>query len=140
MKSLTILVLTSMFLIPVQTNEYIEIEHIGVSDKPIPTIIICKKEVNQANNLNIIIVDDLLYDEIIKILEKKLGNTKPNDGIEFGSFKFSIYKNGSEFSEYYVNRLNSNQILDQILDSINGCDNNCKLYHQLKLLKKRIKY
>jgi len=128
-----------MFSTPINQYDYIEIEHTGISDKPIQTIIISKKSINQDNDINFII-NNLSYNDVIKNLNENFKNINTYNGSEYGSFRFSIFENGNKIFERNIDRLNSNKIIDKIIDITSLFESNYKLTCQLNTLKKRIKY
>jgi len=134
-----ICIIISMFSTPINQYDYIEIEHTGISDKPIQTIIISKKSINQDNDINFII-NNLSYNDVIKNLNENFKNINTYNGSEYGSFRFSIFENGNKIFERNIDRLNSNKIIDKIIDITSLFESNYKLTCQLNTLKKRIKY
>lgn len=139
METLMICIIISMFSTPINQYDYIEIEHTGISDKPIQTIIISKKSINQDNDINFII-NNLSYNDVIKNLNENFKNINTYNGSEYGSFRFSIFENGNKIFERNIDRLNSNKIIDKIIDITSLFESNYKLTCQLNTLKKRIKY
>jgi len=86
-----ICIIISMFSTPINQYDYIEIEHTGISDKPIQTIIISKKSINQDNDINFII-NNLSYNDVIKNLNENFKNINTYNGSEYGSFRIFNFR------------------------------------------------
>jgi len=133
---LTILILFSTML--TKQTEYISIEHIGISDKPIATIVISKDKIVNSGTENFIVKSE----DYATLKELILSNTKAEyKGHEFGSFKITV-RNATEKDLYHcLNRQKSIELLNKLIKALETKkDTNNELLAKLKIVKKRIVY
>ena len=81
--SLVILLLTSVN----SKDEFISLEHIGISDKPIPTIILSIRPINKkVTKYDQIIVEDKSFKKLGRVIEINKPITKLENTMEYGCF------------------------------------------------------
>jgi len=118
-------------------TEYISIEHIGISDKPIGTIVIYKGGASKTLNYDNYDVSDTLYQCLKKaILSYKGINYKGHD---FGSFKIIITNNKGSAS-YYLDRGNSIKLFHELIEITKQTSLSSSLQSRLEVQAKRITY
>ena len=94
-------------------SEYVLIEHIGVSDKPIASIIICQGNKIKSSEGDIFNVNEKTY-VLLKTAFLSYKKSSYN-GVEFGSFKITISNiNGMSLS-YCLNRKQSNELFLKLI-------------------------
>jgi hypothetical protein len=132
---LALLILFSTML--TKQPEYISIEHIGISDKPIATIIISKDKIVNSDTENFTVTSE----DYAALKGAILSNTKADyKGHEFGSFKIAI-KNTTEKDLYHcLNRQKSIELLNKLIKTLEKKNTNNELLSRLEIVKKRIVY
>lgn len=135
-------ILVTLLSMTTKGNEFILIEHIGISDKPIQSILISKHEIkNDINDCIRYIVEDSVYDLIKNVVFEFRENKNENINYEFGSFIVKIHENNIADQIYYFERLNSIQLINQVLINLEKVkvDNKAliiefeKLYRRIKM-------
>ena len=122
MKNLLIGIILLAYTMVSQHNDYITIEHFGDSDKPIETIIISKKSLIKPYCKNFIVTDKVF--NILKNVVKEYKEKNQYTESEFGSFKVTINEYGKKKLNYYFGRINSIQLFNSFINSLNQTDNN----------------
>lgn len=120
-------------------DEYILIEHIGISDKPIPTLIISKRVINlEGAILNYLLKGEAynIFNNSITSLCKRCDEKELK---EFGSFKLTHYKEGKELLGCKISRENANLLFPQLISTINNAKGNKDLVIEMQSIYKRIK-
>jgi hypothetical protein len=139
MKNLMIVIIFFSFTMMSKQGDYISIEHIGLSDKPILTIIISKSIIEKENCMNYV-VNDQVYKNIKNTVELYKEN-KQNKNQEYGSFKITIYERGTKSIYYYLDRKKSIVLFDQIINILSWKNKNSqKLLLEFLTVRKRISY
>jgi hypothetical protein len=123
MKNLIIGILILLFFQVEGKDEYVSIEHVGIHDRPITTINICKKPCLKKFPINSILsktyyVEKDVYRKITKVVEINKSNADFSNSIEYGTFKITTHQGDSVYLEYELLRKKSNIFFDQMIDSI----------------------
>src|ERR1035437_284893 len=118
MKNLIIgLIIFFSFTMMTKQGDYITIEHIGISDKPILTLIISKNIIEKENCKNFV-VSNKVYNDLKNIIKLYKAN-KQNISQEYGSFSLTITERGTKSLIYKIGRKKSIQLIDQIIEILN---------------------
>lgn len=136
-------------------DNIILIEHTGISDKPIQTIIIVERVICDSEIIfppieqkgfeitKRIFVTSETFNTIKNILKESIfegNNFKEHDLDQFGSFMFTIigYNNSKIKSNF--NRKSSINIINEIINAVKNKNANNKLIPELETTKKRIDF
>jgi len=133
-KLLAILIVLSAMLM--NQPDYISIEHIGIGDKPISTIVISKEKIVIPGADNFIVKNADYVTLKSLILSSSNVDYKGN---EFGSFKIRV-KNAIGKDIYHcLNRQKSIELLNKLIKTCEKKENiKNELLARLELMKKRI--
>jgi hypothetical protein len=143
MKYLLISLLILIGTLVERKDEFISIEHIGIIDKPIPTIILSKGPIDKKfTNKYIIsksfIIEDKSYRKLKNVVEINKSNIKLENTVEYGSFNIAVHLGDSICLNYYLNRKESIQFFGQLMDTLMLDPNNEELLSELETIKNRI--
>lgn len=133
---LAIFILLSTILM--RPSEYISIEHVGISDKPIKTIIISRDKFVHSDTDNFIVKNEdyVILKGIIFSYERA-----EYKGSEFGSFKIKLKNGNKKDSYYYLNRLKSLELFNKLIKVLKESKNtNKELLSRLEVTRKRLVY
>ncbi len=137
--------LITIFIIFISTSiykpiEYVKIEHVGPSDKPIPTVIISEDSIKFPGTDAGIIYCDLVDKNDYNRITAWLGGIKSNKpGIaEFGTFEMSVISDSKITAEYYLNKKSSLQLFDKMIEELKKENKSRNLVSDLEELKKRL--
>lgn len=120
-------------------SDYISIEHVGVSDKPIQTIIISKEAIEKPNSVNYL-VSNKVYNNVKNIIELNKANNDECDKNEYGSFNLCNFERDTINLNYNLGRKKSIQLFDQIIETLKREENNQKLISEFQTIKRRISF
>lgn len=144
-------------IIPTQADRYniILIEHTGISDKPIQTVIIIEGVICDSEIISPLIeqkkfeitkrisVTSETFTTVKNILNEydfKENNFKEHDSDQFGSFMFTIIEYNNSKIQLNFNRKSSINIINEIIDAVKNKSANNKLIIELETTKKRIDF
>ena len=117
--------------------EYISIEHIGISDKPIATIVISKEKIVSPGTDNFIVKSE----DYVSLKSLILSNEKADyKGNEFGSFKITVKSTTEKDLCHCLNRQKSIELLNKLIKTLEKENANNTLLARLEVVKKRIVY
>jgi hypothetical protein len=124
--------------------EYVSIEHVGIQDRPITTINICKKPCLKKFPINNILnktyyVEKDDYRKLTKVVEINKSNADISNSIEYGTFKITTHQGDSVCQEFELKRKKSNIFFDQMIDSIMIEPSNEDLLSELQKISNRIR-
>lgn len=133
---LAVLILFSTML--TKQPEYISIEHIGISDKPIATIVISKDKIANSDTENFIVKSE----DYVILKRLILSNAKADyKGNEFGSFKVMVRNTTEKGLCNCLSRQKSIELLNKLIKALENKENaNKELLARLEVVKKRIVY
>ena len=136
MKNLLVILIVFSTMLTKQ-SEYISIEHIGISDKPIVTIIISKDNIVNTDTENFKVTNEG-YATLRRIM---VSNSHADyKGAEFGSFKITMKNISGKKISYCLNRLKSIELLNILIKAFEKENVNNDLLASLETVKKRIVY
>ena len=140
MKNMIIgLIIFFSFTMMTKQGDYITIEHIGISDKPILTLIISKNIIEKENCKNFV-VSNKVYNDLKNIIKLYKAN-KQNISQEYDSFSLTITERGTKSLIYKIGRKKSIQLIDQIIEILNRKNiREYSLLLEFETIKRRIKY
>lgn len=120
-------------------SEYITIEHTGVSDKPIFTIVIRKdnslKPLEDHDNYT---VNDKTYASLKKIILSYKDNAYNEN--DFGSFNITVNSTAGTAISRYLDRKNSIELFHKLIVTLKTSNINNDLVSRLEVQEKRITY
>jgi len=118
--------------------EYISIEHIGISDKPIATIFISKEKIVSPGTENFIVKSE----DYVTLKNLILSNGKVDyKGNEFGSFKITVKNTTAKDFCQGLDKQKSFELLNKLIKALERKENaNNELLAKLEVVKKRILY
>lgn len=138
MKSLIIVLLTLSLAMTTKQSDYILIEHVGISDKPIPTIIISKEVIEKPKDARNYLVSESDYNIVKDIVLRFNKDDRECEKNEFGSFKLVVNEGSSIKHDYLLGRKNAIQLFIQIIEILKKEDKNERLVSELETIQKRI--
>jgi hypothetical protein len=123
MKNFLLGVLILLFFQVEGKDEYVIIEHVGIHDRPITTLNICKKPCLKKFPIDNILhktfyVENDVYRIITKVVEINNINADISNSMDYGTFNITVHQGDSVFQEYELIRKKSNIFFDQMIDSI----------------------
>lgn len=140
MKRVTIFVFTILALaMCTKQIDSIEIKHVGISDKPISTVLISTQKNEQANIKNYVI-DNQILSNLKAIIKDNFDNITTFNKGEFGNFEVTIQIQGSKDLIYFFERKKSIQLFDKMIVELLRDNKNEELILELKNLKNRISF
>ena len=139
MKSLIISLIILPFAMMTKQSDYLLIEHVGISDKPIPSIIISKKTIENPNDTRHYLVSKKDYDTVKDIILKFNKVEHECEKNEFGSFNLVVNERASIKHNYLLGRKDAILLFIQITEALKKETKNEKLVSELEMLQKRIK-
>lgn len=121
------------------TDEYILIEHIGISDKPISTLIISKTAIKLEGDALNYILNEEAYNAFNDSITSFSKERDEEESKEYGSFKLTHYKEGKELLNCKISREDANLLFPQLINTINNLNENKDLVIEMQSIYKRIK-
>ncbi len=138
MKSLLIGLIIFALTVMTKQSDYISIEHIGINDKPIYTIIISMEPIQKPWCFNYL-VNIKVYNDLKNIIEKYKSNKRFNKN-ELDGFKYNIYENDTIIINYNLSRKKSIPLFAKMIKTLKIEDNNKELVFELETVIKRISF
>ena len=124
------------FMIKVKP-EFILIEYVGESDKPIPSLLISKEVIIDQDKINFV-VDDKTYKILKNTIETKTTFNRSNT-FEFGNFDIKVCEKDT-IHTYQFDRIKSLQLFDTIIKFLSKNHNYDELLFEIKTIRMRISY
>ncbi len=120
--------------------EYIKIEHIGASDKPIPTVIISRNPIKLPKDDYSIIYFDVIEESDYNMIMTYVNHTKSDrfKVAEFGTFEISIISSSKIISIHHFDKKSSIRLFTKIVEMLKKESKNEDLTSHLEELKKRL--
>lgn len=115
------------------TPDFISIEHIGESDKPINCIFISKGALEQKNTYIVREATFTVLKKLISISKSQENNKTP------GTFKLRICENNN-IQSFNLDRVNSVQLFERLITNLKDESDYQNLISELEYMKKRIGY
>lgn len=120
------------------SQESIVFEHVGVSDKPIFTLIISKEKLVVESFANNLIVDKPDYINLEDIV-CDLKNSTSFTTTEYGSFKISVHNDDKTLkSIIYLNRIDALNLFDKIIKRLKNTELNSEIKSEFEEIRLRI--
>ncbi len=133
---MNILTIVLMFLASHSTTaDSITIEHVGISDKPIPTITIFKNS-NSGLKEGEYATDSKIFEKLVKVIKANDKNEK-TEGNEFGTFSFAVDEGGVKSISSH-NKKKSIELFHSLIKELERKSGNEKLIMALKNIEKRV--
>ncbi|MCF8297416.1 MAG: hypothetical protein K9J13_07745 [Saprospiraceae bacterium] len=121
-------------------NELIRIEHSGICDKPIFTIIISTKATSVVHSEFNYVVKNESYSVVENTISDFYEKKCENEIYEYGSFKISVIESNGKAYNYKLNRNESINLFVQIIKDLRKTNGNKDLISQLENTLKRINF
>jgi hypothetical protein len=140
---LIISIMTLVLTLQGGEDEFILIEHVGISDKPIPSIFISQKPLDKKYLIHQYVVKQFIVEDSVYCGLKNITKLNKQDNIEekaleFGTFEFSIHKGNKVCIDYSLNREKSVQLFNTMIKFLRNKNLNDKLLIEFETTKKRI--
>lgn len=138
MKTIIISLIFFSYTMVKNTDEYILIEHIGISDKPIPTLILSKKDIKLEENEFNYLLNKEEYNAVSDTVALFCKEKVDEESIEYGSFKIIHHKERRELLIRKISREDANLLFPKLINTIKNSDGNKDLVNELQFIYKRI--
>lgn len=121
----------------------IVIEHVGLIDKPIPTLKITDDQTDTIPEskafYNKGVIDKGAYQSLRSIASFQQGITK-KDKNDFGTFRLKIIDSGVLYKQYLLDRKKALLLFDNFIRDLKKRNSNKQLIEYLEMIKKRVNY
>ncbi len=141
----TILLFTKQY-----PSEYILIEHIGWSDKPVFSILITNNKINMNNDTSFIdfVESNMVhkyrigkkhYNNVQEIIRENCVDTVVEKCQEYGTFKVSIYNQDKRSFKCFLIREDASELFSNLIKVVEGYKRNDDLVDEFETLLRRLR-